>query len=54
VLTDGDTDRAAALAATAGAPPERFVWLDTSNVDRTKRRAVLESLFAEPLSRAAS
>jgi hypothetical protein len=47
VLTDGDTDRAAALAATAGAPPERFVWLDTSRIDRAKRRAVLESLFVD-------
>jgi len=47
VLTDGDTDRPAALAAIAGAPPERFVWLDTSRIDRAKRREVLGSLFVE-------
>ncbi len=45
VLTDGDTDRVAAYAAIAGAPAGRFVWLDTSRIDRAKRRAVLESLF---------
>ena len=45
VLTDGDTDRAAAQAAIAGAPPGRFVWLDTSRIDRATRRVVLESLF---------
>jgi hypothetical protein len=54
VLTDGDTDRAAALAAVAGAPPERFVWLDTSHIDRAKRRAVLEILFVGPSPRVAS
>ena len=48
VLTDGDTDRAAALDATATAPQGRFVWLDTSRPDRAGRRAVLESLFAIP------
>jgi hypothetical protein len=46
VLTDGHTDRAEAQAATAGAPPGRFVWLDTSCIDRRKRREVLASLFA--------
>jgi hypothetical protein len=46
VLTDGHTDRAEAQAATAGAPPGRFVWLDTSRIDRRKRREVLASLFA--------
>ena len=45
VLTDGDTDRAAARAATEGAPAGRFVWLDTSRIDRAKRCEVLESLF---------
>jgi hypothetical protein len=54
VLTDGDTDRAAALAAITGAPPGRFVWLDTANVDRARRRAVLETLFVEPLAHVAS
>ncbi len=45
VLTDGDTDRAAARAATAGAPPGRFLWLDSAKGGRAKRREVLESLF---------
>ena len=45
VLTDGDTDRAAALHATRGAPAGRFVWLDTSRTDGAKRREVLASLF---------
>ena len=44
VLTDGDTDRIAALDATATAQ-EKFVWLDTSRPDRAGRREVLESLF---------
>ncbi len=51
VLTDGETDRAAARAAAAGAPAGRFVWLDTSTTGRAKRREVLQSLFtarAEP------
>ncbi len=47
VLTDGDTDRAAAAAATAGAPPGRFLWLDTSRGGRGARREVLRSLFVE-------
>ncbi len=46
VLTDGDTDRAAAQAAIADAPAGRFMWLDTARVDRGTRRAVLQSLFA--------
>ena len=45
VLTDGQTDRAAASADTAGAPAGRFVWLDSSNIDARKRREVLEALF---------
>jgi hypothetical protein len=45
VLADGDTDRAEARAAMQGAPQGRFVWLDTSTIDRGKRREVLESLF---------
>ena len=45
VLTDGDTDRAAALGATEAAPPGRFVWLDTSRRGRAGRREVLERLF---------
>jgi hypothetical protein len=45
VLTDGETDRAAARSAIAGAPVERFVWVDTSVIDATKRREVLASLF---------
>ena len=45
VLTDGQTDRAVAQAATEGAPPGRFVWLDTATIDTAKRREVLASLF---------
>ena len=45
LLTDADTDRATARAATAGAPAGRFVWLDSARIDRAKRREVLESLF---------
>ncbi len=45
VLTDDDTDRDAARAATQGARDGRFVWLDSTRVDRAKRREVLESLF---------
>ena len=48
VLTDGDTDRAAALGATEAAPQGRFVWLDTRRPGRAKRREVLESLFVTP------
>lgn len=45
VLTDGDTDRDEAAAATAGAPPGRFVWIDSARVDAAKRREVLAALF---------
>ncbi len=45
VLTDGQTDRAAAHADTASAPAGRFVWLDTANIDAHKKRQVLASLF---------
>jgi hypothetical protein len=45
VLTDGDTDRAAAADAAAGAPAERFVWLDSSRGGRGARSEVLRSLF---------
>ena len=48
VLTDGDTDRAAAMEAITAAPAGRFVWLDTSRADRATRRAVLASLFVAP------
>jgi hypothetical protein len=52
VLTDGDTDRAAAADATQGAPVGRFLWLDTSVVNGAKRREVLESLFVTPAAHA--
>jgi hypothetical protein len=45
VLTDGDTDRDEAAAATAGAPPGRFVWIDSARGDAAKRREVLAALF---------
>jgi hypothetical protein len=45
VLTDGQTDRAAASAAAAGAPPDRFMWLDTARTGTRERRHVLHKLF---------
>jgi len=45
VLTDGETDRAAAAAAIAAAPTGRFTWIDTARINRAKRREVLHSLF---------
>ena len=48
VLTDDQTDRAAAVREVADAPPGRFVWLDTSRVDARRRAAALASLFAAP------
>ncbi len=45
VLTDAQTDHAAAQAAAAPAPAGRFVWLDATHVDRAKRREVLNALF---------
>ena len=48
VLTDGQTDRAAAAEAVGHARPGRFVWLDTATIDRAKRREVLASLFVPP------
>ena len=47
VLTDGDTELASARAATEGAPAGRFLWLDTTRIDRAKRREVLRSLFPD-------
>jgi hypothetical protein len=48
VLTDAQTDRPAATLAAAGAPAERFVWLDAGRIDPGKRREVLRSLFLAP------
>lgn len=45
LLTDAQTDHAAAQAAAAAAPMDRFVWLDATRVDRAKRREVLSALF---------
>jgi hypothetical protein len=45
VLTDGQTDRAAAAEAVAAAPPRRFTWLDTARIDARKRAEVLARLF---------
>ena len=53
VLTDALTDRAAAAAATAGAPPQRFVWLDISSIGARERREVLRSLFVAARQRLA-
>jgi hypothetical protein len=46
VLTDGQTDRAAAAESVAHARPERFEWIDTSHIDARKRQEVLARLFA--------
>ena len=48
VLTDNQTDRVAVAEDIGHSPPERFVWLDTSNIDARKRRKVLASLFSSP------
>ena len=45
VLVDGQTDRAAADAAVAGAPVGRFVWVEGSGTGARERRQVLSSLF---------
>ena len=45
VLTDAQTDHAAAQAAAGAAPASRFVWLNATRVDRAKRREVLNALF---------
>ena len=45
VLVDGQTDRAAADAAVAGAPVGRFMWVDGSGTGARERRQVLDSLF---------
>lgn len=45
VLTDGQTDRAAATAAVGQVTSGRFVWIDASRVDGAKRRQVLANLF---------
>ena len=46
VLVDGQTDRAAADAAVAGARAGRFVWVEGSGTGAHERRQVLSSLFA--------
>jgi nucleoside 2-deoxyribosyltransferase len=53
VLTDGQTDRAAAAEAVAHAQNGRFTWLDTARIDARKRGEVLATLF-EPAPAAAS
>ncbi len=45
VLIDGDTALAEAREAAAGAPADRFVWIDSARIDGAKRREVLRSLF---------
>ena len=49
VLTDGQTDRAAADVAAAGAPPGRFMWLDTARIGTRERKEVLHKLFVAVL-----
>ena len=45
VLSDGQTDRAAAAQAIAHAAPGRFEWLDIARNGARERRAVLAALF---------
>jgi hypothetical protein len=45
VLSDGDTALTEARSDAAGAPADRFVWVDGSRVDAAKRREVLRALF---------
>ena len=45
VLTDGDTAPAPARENAAQAPPDRFVWIDASRIDVSKRRELLAALF---------
>lgn len=45
VLADGQTDRVAAADSIGQERPERFVWLDAAQIDASKRREVLASLF---------
>jgi hypothetical protein len=46
LLTDAQTDHAAAREAAAAAPAGRFLWLDAANADSAKRGQVLNALFA--------
>jgi hypothetical protein len=46
VLTDSQTDRAAAADAIGQCHAERFVWLDATRIDACKRREVLDRLFS--------
>jgi hypothetical protein len=45
VLSDAQTDRAAADASIATGARERFTWLDAAHIDRAKRHEVLACLF---------
>jgi hypothetical protein len=45
VLADAVTDRAAAAAASSGAPPGRFVWLEAAGAGQRLSRAILQQLF---------
>jgi hypothetical protein len=45
VLSDAQTDRAAADASIAPGAAGRFTWLDASHIDRAKRHEVLAQLF---------
>ncbi len=45
LLYDSDTAREAAMTDLAGAPPERFVWLEAGRLDAARTEAVLVCLF---------
>ncbi len=48
VLTDPQTDRAAAAEAIGAGRSQRFVWIDAANINSRKRREVLAGLFSAP------
>ena len=51
VLVDASTDRAAAAAASAGAPDGRFAWVETPRTDRREAHDVLRRLFVPTAAR---
>ena len=54
VLTNADSDRATADAAVAGAPAERFSWIDVRPGTRLDHRQLLSRLFAPTAAVASS
>ena len=48
LLHDQDTERSVAEAAIAGAPAERFQWLDAGRMNQAMTTRVLAALFPPP------